>query len=268
MTGPGFCNDKVRLAGYLYDECGEDERWAIEAHLATCAACTVEIEQLRSVRASLARWAAPEPASGLGTPASGFTDLGALPPAASVAGRRRTPPRWLMAAAAVLVGAAAAGLAQLEVEYGFGGFVVRTGWARATPVRTAPPPAPASFPPEWRQELAAFERDLRARLLPATDARAASGGRARAADQAGPADDDALLRRVQALIDRSEQRQQRELAQQITGVLREVEMQRRADLRGVQQTVGELEGQTGIAVRQNQELANYLYQMQRVSQPR
>jgi hypothetical protein len=51
-------------------------------------------------------------------------------------------------------------------------------------------------------------------------------------------------------------------------VLREVEMQRRADLRGVQQTVGELEGQTGIAVRQNQELANYLYQMQRVSQPR
>jgi hypothetical protein len=72
-----------------------------------------------------------------------------------------------------------------------------------------------------------------------------------------------LLRRVQALIEQSEERQRREVAERLSNIVNEVEMQRRADLRGVQQRFGQLEGQTGIVVRQNQEVVNYL---RRVSQ--
>jgi hypothetical protein len=139
------------------------------------------------------------------------------------------------------------------VQYGRDGFVVRTGWARAA--APAPPPA---LPDAWRQELTAFEADLRAQLLAGAESAAA----APSAAVMDPSDADALLRRVQALITRSEQRQRQELAQRTSAVVREMEMQRRADLRGVQQTVGQLEGQTGIAVRQNQELANYVYRIQ------
>jgi hypothetical protein len=72
-----------------------------------------------------------------------------------------------------------------------------------------------------------------------------------------------LLRRMQALIEQSEERQRREIAERLGNIVNDVEMQRRADLRGVQQRFGQLEGQTGIVVRQNQQMVDYL---RRVSQ--
>lgn len=66
------------------------------------------------------------------------------------------------------------------------------------------------------------------------------------------------------MIERSEQRQQQELALRLAQVVRDVDAQRRADLLRVEQNFGQLEGQTGAAMaRQRDELLNYLV---RVSQ--
>jgi hypothetical protein len=278
MTGHPFCADKALLMSYLYGECDDVERRGVEQHLADCAACSAEIDQLRSVRVSLSEWQVPDRAPGVRIP---LWDVTLSSPELTVPRRSWTPPWWLQTAAAVLLLAASAGLARVEVQYGSDGFVVRTGWGEtATPSATAVL-APVVTERPWRQDLSTLERDLRTELsaVRATSATAATAPRAsqnsgtaastlaavsndRGAEATGPSDV-ALLRRVQALIEQSEERQRREIAQRLSDIVSEVEMQRRADLRGVQQKFGQLEGQTGIVVRQNQEVVNYL---RRVSQ--
>jgi hypothetical protein len=161
----------------------------------------------------------------------------------------------LQTAAAVLFFAAAAGLAQVEVRYGADGLVVRTGWGRTAPTQSAGTPAQAP----WRQDLAALEQELRRELSSATRPTAVVATRAPQANEPN------LLSRVRDLIEQSEQKQQRELAIRLVDVVRDADIQRRADQMRVQQTVGQLEGQTDVAVRQNRELLNYLV---RVSQQR
>jgi hypothetical protein len=111
----------------------------------------------------------------------------------------------------------------------------------------------------WRQELASLERDLRTEFR----ATRTTATPAPAASQNSGVNEATLLRRVQALIEQSEERQRREIAERLGNIVNDVEMQRRADLRGVQQRFGQLEGQTGIVVRQNQQMVDYL---RRVSQ--
>jgi len=76
--------------------------------------------------------------------------------------------------------------------------------------------------------------------------------------------DEAVLRRVQLLIQESEERQRRELALRTTQVVRDVDAQRRTDLTRVQQTMGQIEGTTGAELRQQREMWNFL--MNNVSQ--
>jgi hypothetical protein len=266
-AGHEFCADKALLMSYLYGECDEVERRNVEQHLANCPACSTEIDQLRAVRVSLSDWRVPDRAPGVHVPVATITEKSAEPP---VPRRSWTPPWWLQTAAAVLLLAASAGLARVEVQYGANGFVVRTGWR--TPAAVAPAtsaPSANVIEQPWRLELAALERDLRNELRaarptavppPAASQNAgADGGEAGARGL----NEAALLGRVQALIEQSEERQRREVAERLSGIVTEVEMQRRADLRGVQQRFGQLEGQTGIVVRQSQEMVNYL---RRVSQ--
>jgi hypothetical protein len=251
---------------YLYSECDDAERRAVEQHLADCPACSAEIDQLRAVRASLVEWKVPDRMPGVGTRLSEATENVKL----TTPKHRWTLPWWLQTAAAILLLAAAAGLARVEVHYGSDGFVVRTGWrtpAEVAPV--APVQAPAATEQPWQQALAALERDLRTELqtarptaVPAPIASQNVGGQ-RIDTGSRELNEAALLRRVQALIEQSEERQRHEVAERLSNILTEVEMQRRADLRGVQQRFGQLEGQTGIVVRQNQEVVNYL---RRVSQ--
>jgi len=264
MSGKAICTDKAVLVTYLYGECDEAARRAVDEHLTGCEACSAELAELRQVRASLSEWQAPDRAPGLHVMipiAAGAEPADGGRPSRS--SRRAWMPWWLQAAAAVLLLAAAAGLARIEVRYDQDGLVLRTGWGASSGVE------PVAASDEWRQELAAVERDLRQGLTEMGDlaARAEAGRSATPAGSqvVGPIDEDALLRRVQTLIDRSAQQQRRELAGQLADVVREVEIQRRADLREIQQTFGQLEGQAGIAVRQNQELFNYLV---RVSQQR
>jgi anti-sigma factor RsiW len=266
-AGHEFCADKALLMSYVYGECNDLERRGVEQHLADCAACSAEIDQLRAVRVSLSEWKVPDRSPGVRLP---LPDVTEKTDEFIVPSRSWTPPWWLQTAAAILLLAASAGLAKVEVQYGSEGFVVRTGWrtpASVTPATVAQTPSATEQP--WRQELAALERDLRTELgaarLTATPAPAASqplGGQGTEAE-GRELNEATLLRRVQALIEQSEDRQRREVAERLSGILTEVEMQRRADLRGVQQRFGQLEGQTGIVVRQNQEVVNYL---RRVSQ--
>ena len=266
-AGHEFCADKALLMSYVYGECDDLERRGVEEHVADCAACSEELEQLRAVRVSLSEWKVPDRAPGVRLPLPEVTEhRGELISPT----RSWTPPWWLQTAAAVLLLAASAGLARVEVQYGSDGFVVRTGWRTPAAVAPATPvQSPVATEQPWREELAALERDLRTEFRAArpTTVQAPTASQPPGAQgvEAGARqlNEATLLQRVQALIEQSEERQRREIAERLSGIVTEVEMQRRADLRGVQQRFGQLEGQTGIVVRQNQEVVNYL---RRVSQ--
>lgn len=271
MNRHRLCHDKALLVSYLYNECVDAERKAVEAHLAECSDCAAELAGMRTVRGSLSQWETPERMLGVrvvsqdGEVSSGAANEEPAP----VTSRRMWTPWWLQTAAAVLLVAAAAGVAQVEVRYGSDGLVVRTGWSKAAAPATVTRLMSAQAQAPWRQDLAALEEELRRELSSTSRSTAAAGVRAsegRGAGAGAPGlSEDALLRRVRVLIEQSEQKQQRELAMRLADVVRDVDIQRRADQVRVQQTFGQLEGQTGVAVRQNRELLNYLV---RVSQQR
>jgi len=72
-----------------------------------------------------------------------------------------------------------------------------------------------------------------------------------------------LMTRVRALIEESEQRQQRELALRTAEIVRDFDSQRRVDLAQIQRNFGQIEGLTGAEVREQRQMLNYLM---RVSQ--
>jgi hypothetical protein len=175
----------------------------------------------------------------------------------------RMPQRWWrapargvgLAAAAVLTLAAGAAVANLEVRYDDHGVTVRTGW-RAPAAPEAVTPSPAA---PWRADLVALEQRLRLDMAARPAAPVAATDRAAAAR----GDEAALLRRVSALVEASEQRQQRELALRVAQLVRDVSQQRRADWARIQQGFSRVEDVTSAGVVQQREMLNYLM---RVSQ--
>lgn len=246
MTHADLCREKASLVAYLYGECDEADRQRIESHLTVCGACTAELSALGGVRERLGAWTPPETELGFRL----VRDDAPRAPRSWLFGVLR--PAWALAAA-VIVLAAAAAVANLEVRYGPDGLVARTGWTR----EAAPGDASAGRP--WQSDLAALERQLRGEFAtsPATWAQPPGGGAARSVNEAE------LLRRVRALIEESERRQQRELALRVAQLGREVDAQRQADLLRIEQGLGRLAGVTGAEVARQRELMNYLY---RVSQ--
>jgi hypothetical protein len=265
------CPSKEALVTFLYDEDDGVGRAAIERHLQSCSACRDEVGGLRQVRTRLAEWQAPEPAA--------HAQIVVDPPSAW-ARQWITRPAFVAAAAALLVMGVAAGLANLEVRYDAGGLVVRTGWARAAVPPAAPGPEldarvpsaevrPAAVTPgadaaPWRDDLATLERQLRHDFLGGN--LPGGGGPAGVRAVSSPAAtglDAELLGRIQALIDESEVRQQRNLALRVAELSRDFDLQRRADLVQIQQGLGQLEGRTEAEVARNREMMNYIM---RVSQ--
>lgn len=252
------CSDKDTLVAYVYGECDGSERLQVDAHLAGCPACAGEMAGLGGVRQALAEWTPPAAA---GSFRIVYENEQPAAPASVLRPARwwqRQAPVWARAAAAVLLLAAGAGLANLDVRYGSDGLSVRTGWRHASP---APAPAaqasvaPASSATPWRADLAALGQELRGEFGTGLQSvREAAQPAARAAG----IDERQVMARVRALIDESEQRQQRELAYRLTQVQGEFGVQRRADLLRVQQGFGQLQGQTGAEVAQQRQLINYL----------
>jgi anti-sigma factor RsiW len=264
------CTDKDTLIAYVYGECDDALRGAVESHLATCAACADEVGGFGRVRTALAEWAPPDRVGS-------FRLVREEAIAAQAPARILRPARWWQApvpalakiAAGVLLFAGGAALANLEVRYDNGGFSVRTGWQQAPPAdlrdaaerRTAPaaqaPPAataapapavataqqPAGGDAPWRTEMASLERQLRDELRQQlTSVRAASA-------TAGPvsvpaavtADERRFMGAVQAMIDDSAQRQQLWTSYRINQVMGDFQAQRRADLARVQQNFDRLD---------------------------
>jgi hypothetical protein len=140
------------------------------------------------------------------------------------------------------------------------------GIARGTPNVGAPAEIAAAGAPRGSSaavspaELTALERRLRDEIA---TIRVANHG---AAQPSSPSNSEAqLMARVRALIDESEQRQQRELAFRTTQIVRDFDSQRRVDLAQIERNFGQIEGLTGAEVREQRELLNYLM---RVSQQR
>jgi hypothetical protein len=261
MTSPHLIEDEAALVAYLYDECDAGERRRIEDHLAACARCALEVRDMRSVREALGEWTPPDARLGFRIVA----DRPASPPRWW---RARPLPVWAQAAAAVFLFAAGAAVSQLDVRYAGGGLTIRSRWASqsARSAQTAAVVGGASV--ASTAGAAGSVRPVAADPVGTGDATALAEERLRRDLNASPAPasaqgQDALLRRVQAMIEASEQRQQRELALRLAQVVRDVEAQRRADLLRVDQNLGQLEGQTGAAVAEQRELLNYLV---RVSQ--
>jgi hypothetical protein len=241
MKQQGTCLDKESLIAYLYDESDEAERQQVEGHLAGCASCAREVRDLRSVRSTLRQW---EPAG----EALGFRLVRDAPTPETRRAWWRLP-AWAQAIAAVMVLGAGAAIANLDVRYGSDGLVVRTGWQREQPARSAPIQAsvPAASAP-WRTDLSALERRLREEFAAPAPLRNAP------APVASSLSDEQLLARVRQIVQESEQRQRRELGMRIAEVLRDVDVQRRADLVRVENGLGALENRTGLEVAQQRQM--------------
>ena len=267
------------IVSYLYGDPGGEAGGGAAAfgeHLSTCDRCRSELAAFESVRASLTRWAPPEPAGlethSWGPPSASARALadrrslgeswsgGPIGPSGrsirlkrdptGLAFRGRDVPAWAQAAAAVLLLGVAAGIANLDVRYDGSGLRVRTGWV-------APAPAVESLPADegpWRAELIALEQRLRADLGPTP----ASPIAVNAADTAGTLGPEAL-RRMRTLVEESERRQQRELALRLGEAMREVSVQRQEDLVRIDRNIGAMQSNTGREMlRQRSDLLNYV----------
>lgn len=245
---------EAALLGRLYDDDDHGERAAFEAHVAGCSVCIAELAELAGVRAQLTAWTPAEPARA-------FT-YEAPPQAArraTVRSRLDEIPVWAQVAAALLCVGVAAGVANLEVRYDRSGLMVRTGWiappatddaarASATPVLVQTPAGLDT----WRADLTALEQQLRAEF------RAATAASSLPAVQTSAPGTEAVLRRVQTLVEQSESRQQRELALRIGELLRDVQAQRTADLVRIDRALGYIQNGTGAEVMRQRRMLNDL----------
>src|SRR5206468_7007018 len=106
----------------------------------------------------------------------------------------------------------------------------------------------------WRSDLAALERQLKTEFHAAQTA----GAPTLVSAPARAAADAEIVRRVRALVDESEKRQQRELALRVAEVIRDVNMQRQADLVRVDHALGTVQKDLGVQVLKNQQQMNYI----------
>jgi hypothetical protein len=124
----------------------------------------------------------------------------------------------------------------------------RSGDARVSQVQSGPASSPS------RQDLAAIESRLTSELQAVKASMAAMQP-----VQATRAVDPDVLRRVRALLDESEKRQQRELALRVAEVMRDVSAQRKADLVNIDRTLGVVQNNLGVEVMKDRQRLNLLY---------
>lgn len=249
-----MCNRGDLLVSYVYDEISDGDRREVEGHLAACVECREEVAGLRSTRGYLGSWAPPQPDLGFRVIRGG-----AAPAPAPAPPQRRLAPAFGFAAAAAIVLAASAAIANLEVTYGTdGGLTVRTGWGRPTAVMPAAEgPEPSGPQPASTTEFAELHRRLN-ELEQALEGAQGSSGVQSASTTTRSSDAD-LLRQVRAIVREAESRQQAAFAQQLLQVVRDLDVQRRADLQLIQRGIGQYQGLTNAQFESTREQINQLY---------
>jgi hypothetical protein len=65
--------------------------------------------------------------------------------------------------------------------------------------------------------------------------------------------DDEIMKKIEALLAQSEERQRREFTLRSVELARDIEAQRRIDMASVRETVGQFQGVTGTQIRQQRE---------------
>ena len=248
----GYSGDReAALVASLYDDGDPALRAAFEAHLTGCGRCRDELDALRGVRVQLGRWAPPEPSFAvISRQSSGVSP--------SRQSWWREIPAWAQVAAAVLLVGVSAGIANLDVRYDANGLSVRTGWSKQPPAPAAGVARNDGAAAPWRADLTALERQLKTEFRVAQVSAAAVAPVAPTPRAASAADAD-VLRRVRALLDESEKRQQRELALRVAEVVRDVNAQRQADLVKIDRSLGVVQNNLGVEVMKQRQSLNLLY---------
>ena len=265
--GYGDHRDEAIVA-FLYADSDADsspaERASFETHLQTCARCRAEVASLRGVRAQLAHWSPPD-----------FVSPANLQSAFSNLPWWRSLPVWAQVAAAMLFLGVSAGIANLDVRYDHNGLTVRTGWSGRSGEsggsgrsEVAQGFSPASAP--WKADIAALESQLKNMRATQTQTQTqaqtpAPAATVRTVAASAPSDAE-VTRRVRALVEESEKRQQRELALRIAELLRDVNAQRQADLVKIDRTLGVVQNSVGIEVMKNRQQINQMDLLYRASQ--
>jgi hypothetical protein len=233
------CGDTSALIAYLYEEGEPEIREVIAAHLTRCAACSSEIDGLRWTRRSLQAWVPSVAELAFQIP---------VPTAEPRVPWWRAPlPAWAQAAAAVLIFAVglSVGLARGDVS--------------APPQESSPQPVATTSDTPSRSELSRLEQRLRAEMA---QMRTAAPTPVR---QATASDED-IMKKVEALVAQSEERQRREFPLRSVEMAREFEAQRRIDMATVRETVGQFQGVAGTEIRQQREAIDRINNFIRVSQ--
>ena len=220
------------LLDYLYEEGDPAERLMIAKHLQECAACSVAVLEFQNVRGMLRDWGPPASELGFRVVQDREPSPDANPeqPVRSHSSwdwmtRSHATP-WLQAAAAVILFVAGMAVSQINVDYRSGAVVLSMG--------SAPVASGRGSSITLRPETVAYTP---------TNPNPDANRQALPGDQT-TADTEVLLQRVRAMIDQSEQRQQRELALRLSQVTREVDTQHQADLLRIQQDFGQQQDAT------------------------
>jgi hypothetical protein len=254
------CDDKETLVAYLYGEVDPDIRREVDRHLRTCAACACETEGLQAVRQDLQTWVPPEPEVAFNIVQQSSRPAPVLTSARWSA--LRAVPAWAGVAAAALFIGLAASLANIQVRSTSDGFIVTTGWMPVPEVRSAA--ATPTMPPndEWRHELVALEENLRREMAAQRAALNVSPLRAaNTLDVTSPA----VLRRVQAMIDASEERQRQELATKLVQAERNWNVRRQTDLVTITRSFNSLQNRQLVVQANQQDMIKQVDHLRRVN---
>jgi hypothetical protein len=233
------CGDKGALVAYLYEECEPDERALIASHLTRCETCASEVDGLGWTRTRLQAWTPHVPELGFQLP---------VPAAEPRRSWWQAPlPAWAQAAAALLIFGAG-----LSIGLTRGAAVPAT---QPTSTQVAAPVSDSAS----RTDLVQLEQRLKAEMSQMrTTAPTPVAQRT--------VSDDEIMKKVEALVTQSEERQRREFTLRSVELASSIEAQRRIDLASVRETVGQFQGVTGTEIRQQREAIDRINNFIRVSQ--
>lgn len=242
-----YCGDPGALVSYLYNDGSPEELAAIETHVHACDACTAELAALGDTRELLSSWSPPQTELGL-TLTPDAVPVAAPPkrgPADNMPWWRQATPVWMQAVAATMVFAAGMAIGANRGAVPASNTTAANGGAIAVPAKAEA---------VSRGELADLEQRLRAELAHLSS----SPAQAAPVQTAARTDDEALMKRVRALLNESEEKQRGELALRTAQVLRDFEIQRKVDIATLQQNIGQIQGATGAELRRQRDLYDQL----------
>jgi hypothetical protein len=232
------CGDTGALVAYMYEECEAEIREAIAAHLKRCEACSSEIDGLSWTRGRLQAWVPPMPE--LRFQMTVPTSEPRLP------WWRAPLPAWAQAVAALLI-------------FGVG---LSVGLARRPPTvstqASVSQPATRTTNTASRTDLSDLEQRLKAEMAQMRSTAATPVHQVTV--------DDDIMKKVEALVAESEERQRREFTLRSVEMARDFEAQRRIDMASVRETVGQFQGVATTEMRQQREAIDRMNNFIRVSQ--